>query len=268
MIIVDSHCHLTSNEYDRPPPNLETILTNAKKMNVEYMLSVSTCMPEFSQNLEIAESHTNIFCSIGVHPSHSNEKLDMSLVSKYLDNKKTIAIGEVGLDYFYSDPEKGHPTKLDQQRLFHKMLSLSKTTNLPYIFHARDCYPHIFDILSEYENINGVFHCYTDNIENAKKIIDKGLYISVSGIITFKNSSDLRKVLRYIPLDRLLIETDSPYLSPIPFRGQINEPAYVRLVAEKVSEEKKIKLEEIAETTTRNFFTLFSKSNLQNSYKK
>lgn len=255
MIIVDSHCHLVSNEHDRQPKDLDTIIKNAKRMDVEYMLAVSTCMSDIEPNIAIASTYENIFCSVGIHPNHSIAPLDMDLISSYLDHKKVVAIGEVGLDYFYNTPGKD-----DQKKLLHEMLSLSEQTDLPYIFHARDCFPDIFDILSEYKNMRGVFHCYTGNTKNARIILDKGFYISLSGIITFKNSGDQKEVLRYIPNDRLLIETDSPYLSPVPFRGQTNEPAYVRLVAEKISEEKKMSLEEIAEMTTRNFFTLFHRA--------
>lgn len=256
MLIVDSHCHLVSSGHERQPKDLNTILKNAKMMDVGYMLAISTCMSDIKPNLEIAHAHKHIFCSVGVHPSHANEPCDLKLITNILQDKKVVGIGEVGLDYSYNT---NMPCKKAQQNLLCHMLSLFQLSKLPYIFHARNCFPDIFDILSEYKNIRGVFHCYTDSVENARKILDKEFYISISGIITFKNSGDLREILRYIPNDRLLIETDSPYLAPVPFRGQTNEPAYVRLVAERVAEEKKMSLEEIAKVTTENFFKVFRK---------
>ncbi len=251
MVIVDSHCHLSSSEYSGC---IEEKVRKAKLMDVRYMLTVSTCWEDIHTNIEIAHCYDNVFCSVGIHPSHFDKSVTLDSFVGLLNDDRVVAIGEVGLDFYYKDI-----CEIDQKGFLIDILDISHGHGLPYIFHARSCYPDIFDILKGYDGIEGVFHCYTDNLENARIILDMGFYISMSGIITFKKSDDLREVLRYIPNDRLLVETDCPYLAPVPMRGKVNEPAYVRLVAERVAEEKGIALEELAELTTNNFFRLFKK---------
>ncbi|MDR1488238.1 MAG: TatD family hydrolase [Holosporales bacterium] len=248
--IADSHCHLF---YKGIFENITKKIENARKVDVFYMLTVSTSIENIEQNIEIANRYgDNIYASVGIHPDHSLDPFQD--ISRFLDRPKVVAIGEVGLDY-HNNPDQ----KESQKKLFENMLSLSeKRSSLPYIIHARDCYPDILDIImGSNKNLTGVFHCYTDSLENAKKILDMGFYLSFTGIITFKNAESLREVLRYIPLDRLLIETDAPYLAPQPHRGEINEPAYVRIVAERAAKEKGVTVEELADITTCNFKKLF-----------
>jgi TatD DNase family protein len=233
--------------------DLEKKLEYANAQGVLYFLSVSTSPENISQNIFISNTHRNVFCSVGIHPCHADDLFDTIEITKYIGEEKVIAIGEVGLDYFYDNPLKS-----SQKQLLSKMLELSE--ELPYIFHARDCFPDILEILADHKGKKGVFHCYTGSLENAAKILDMGFYISFSGVITFKNSNEIRNVLRYIPDDRLLVETDSPYLAPVPFRGKTNEPGYVRIVAEKMAEVRETSLEHIAQVTTSNFFNLFNKA--------
>lgn len=255
MILIDSHCHLFFKEL---LDNMEEVMQKAERMDVRYMLSVATEIENIHTNLDLADKYDNVFCSVGVHPSHYGSSVKASDIIPFIHHKKVVAIGEVGLDYYY---QKETPIE-NQVSMFQEMLAVSEHCDLPYIIHARDCFPDILDIMSDFKNMHGVFHCYTGNVENAKKILDKGFYISFSGIVTFKNSNDLCEVLRYIPDDRLLIETDAPYLAPQPFRGKTNEPSYVRLVAEKVAVERKMELEKVANISTSNFFKLFTKAKL------
>jgi TatD DNase family protein len=249
MVIVDSHCHLSVYDTDR---EVDDCVERAAKNDVRYLLTISTAPDNIEKSVAIAERHENVYCSVGLHPeSFSFADYD---VGAFLNRKKVIAIGEVGLDYHNECP------KGPQTQLFINMLELSKYCDLPYVIHARDCFPDILDIIAEYSNVTGVFHCYTDSLENAKRILDTGFYISFSGIITFKNAESLREVLRYVPDDRLLVETDAPFLAPEPHRGRANEPAYTRFVAEKMAIEKGTSLEKIGETTTHNFSKLFGVS--------
>ncbi len=251
--MIDSHAHLY---YKGIVENLAEKIRLAKLVGVDYILTVGTDSNTIPLNIEIAEKYDNVCCSVGIHPHHFKDGYDLELINKYLLHPKVVAIGEVGLDYYYKD----ETSKEDQIKLLHDMLSLSALSDLPYIFHARDCFEDIFDILKQYNIKNAVFHCYTDSIDNAKKILDLGYYISFSGIITFKNSNELREVAKYVPSNRILIETDCPYLSPVPYRGKTNEPAYVSLIAECIAELKNLSLEDVSIITNRNFFALFPKA--------
>jgi TatD DNase family protein len=250
LIIVDSHCHLTVPEYEGI---LEGKLRNATEADVKYMLTISTSYDSFAANIAVAEQYDNVFCPVGIHPQHSGDLFEKEAMVAALRHDKVVAVGESGLDYFYEDP----PRDL-QLQLFHEMLELSN--ELPYVFHARDCYSDILDAIAEHDIKGGVFHCYTGSIENARKILDSGFYISISGIVTFKNAVELQRVVQYISSDRLLVETDAPFLAPFPHRGKTNEPAYVRFVAEKLAELRGVDVETIADVTTDNFFRLFGKA--------
>ncbi|MDR1476058.1 MAG: TatD family hydrolase [Holosporales bacterium] len=258
MKLVDSHCHLF---FDEIYQKLDEKLRLAKLADVRYLLSVSTDLGTIEKNLEISSKYKGICCSVGVHPLHSEDDNSdgdhiASVMLGFIEHDKVVAIGEVGLDYHYDDA----PSKSKQITVFEEMLSFSRDVDLPYIFHARECFPDIFDIISRSNVKSGVFHCYTGSIEDAKRIIDKGFYISFSGVITFSKSHELREIAKYVPADRVLIETDCPYLTPVPYRGKPNEPAYVSLVAECLAKTREVSVEEIAEITTTNFFNLFPKA--------
>ena len=251
--MIDSHAHLY---YDEIYNNLDMKLDEAKKCGVTHILTIGTDIGTMQKNLDIANSYQDIYASVGVHPLYTNDARPIDKLIEWTNMDKVVAIGEVGLDYHY---EEGNPRSA-QKELLHDMLNLSQSINLPYIFHARECFPDILDIIKDYDITNAVFHCYTDSLENAKKILDLGYYISFSGVVTFKRSEELKEIAKYVPDDRFLIETDSPYLAPVPHRGKTNEPAFVALVAECVATLRNTTVDKISEITTDNFFRLFTKA--------
>lgn len=256
IFMIDSHCHLF---YDDIFNDLDNKIKFAYSMGVTNFLTVGTDNKHMLQNIDIANTYDNVVCSIGIHPTEYacgyNIKEMFELTRKY---NKIVAIGEVGLDYHYTDLAP----KEKQLPLFEEMLQLAKDTDLPIILHCRECFSNdLFKLIKQYTD-NAVFHCFTDSLENAKKIINEGFYLSLTGIVTFKNCQELREVAKYVPDDRLLIETDSPYLAPIPHRGKTNEPGFVRYVAECICEQRKCTLQHLSNITDENFYRLFSKSKI------
>ena len=250
--MIDSHCHLA---YKGIIEDLDNKLKYAQTEGVEYFLTVSTRYDNIEENIKIAEKYSNVFCSIGVHPMEFYSGYDLGQMKIWAQSPKVVAIGEVGLEYHY----EGVPHN-EQKKMFRDMLQLAEETNLPVILHLRECFDDgLFDILSDYK-VNAVFHCYSDSLENAKRAINAGYYISFSGIVTFKNADELRKVAQYVPDDRFLIETDCPFLTPVPFRGKPNEPGFVRYVAECVAHQRNISLDKLTALTNASFFKLFPKS--------
>lgn len=253
-MIIDSHCHLF---YDRIYDRLDEVLGTAKEMGVEYFLSAGVNSATMRKNIEIAEKYPNVVCAVGIHPcEYANGYNVDEMKNLVFAHPKIVAIGEVGLEYFYDDT----PRDL-QWKLFEEMLQLASDVKLPVILHLRESFSQdLFDILKHF-NVSAVLHCFTDTLENAKKALDDGYYVSFSGIVTFKKSEALRNVSKYIPDDRILIETDSPYLTPEPKRKvRVNEPGFVRYVAECVAVQRNCSVEHLAEVTTANFFKLFSKA--------
>jgi len=257
MFLVDSHCHLDQLDV------LSNALENAEKQAVRYMLCVCITLNDFSSMLSLVENYTQISVSIGLHP---NEKVDSKIEPSAEDlvnlvlaeppqrAAKIIAIGETGLDYYRSVGNTDW-----QRERFRQHIQAAKILNKPLIIHSRAAREDTLAILKE-ENaavVSGVMHCFTEDWATAKAALDLGFYISFSGIITFKNAKELQDIAQKVPLDRLLIETDSPYLAPEPYRGKPNEPAYVRKVAEFIAELRGIALTELADQTTANFFNLF-----------
>lgn len=259
-MIIDSHCHLNMKEF---ASDLDQVIQNALNNGVEYMQTICTNFDDFEEILAIAEKYPNIFASVGVHPHHADQA-SPHISSEYLidmlaKNKKVIGLGETGLDYYYE-----HSNKDNQKKAFITHINASQETGIPLIIHTRNADEDMVEILkSEMNNkrFTGLVHCFTSSRELAFSALDLGLYISVSGIITFKNAIDLCDTIKQIPLDKLLIETDAPYLSPVPMRGKRCEPAFVRFVGEKLAEIKNITASEIFETTTNNFFKLFTRAN-------
>lgn len=239
---------------------LDSVIQRALENNVQYMQTICTKIEDLPIVLEIAEKYKNVFASVGMHPCEINESSRLITDSEIIEltqHPKIIGIGETGLDYYHEPYDK----KLQKDSLVAHIHAASSTL-LPVIIHTREAGEDTIDILtSEMRNSKfpGLIHCFTSSKNLATKMLDIGLYISMSGIITFKNATDLQEIVKYVPLDRLLIETDSPYLAPTPMRGKQNEPAFVRYVAEKVAELKNITSKEVANATTHNFKTLFSK---------
>ena len=250
-MLTDSHCHLF---YDEILQDIDNVFVRSKKLGVNRYICVGTNINDSLLSLDISKKFENVFCSAGVHP-HDSQNVDKDYIQQIelmMKSKKMIAIGEIGLDYF-----RNISSKKIQIKVFHELLQLADNIKKPIIFHNRDADKDIIDTLSCYPNVIGVSHCFSSTLSTAKKLLDMGYYISFSGNLTFKNSA-LPSVAKYLPLNRLLVETDSPYLSPEPFRGKSNEPGRARYVAEKLAEIHNISFESIANQTTKNINKLFS----------
>lgn len=250
--LTDSHCHLNFKPLHDQLPQ---VLQSAKEQEVGYMLCVSVNMEHVDEVLAIAGSHPNIFASVGVHPDEQKgHEPSVDELVALAQGEKVVAIGETGLDYFRI---KGDMTW--QQERFRRHIRAAHASRKPLIVHTREAAADTMRILRE-EGANsagGVMHCFTESWETAKSALDLGFYISFSGIVTFANAERLREVARQVPADRLLIETDSPYLAPVPKRGKTNEPAFLRHTAQFLAAQRDMSLEKLAEITTNNFFRLF-----------
>jgi TatD DNase family protein len=255
-MLVDSHCHLNFPELQS---NMEQIRASMHDNQVGHALCISVTLKDFPQVLTLAETYPNFFASVGVHPDYEDEPpFTVDDLVNLANHPKVIAIGETGLDYFRLSGD------LEWQReRFRTHIRAAIKSQKPLVIHTRSAAEDTLRIMRE-ENaqlVGGVLHCFTESLDVALEAIDLGFYISFSGIVTFKNAVMLKEVARQLPLDRILVETDSPYLAPIPYRGKINQPAYVKHVAEELSRIRNISLAEIMEATTANFFRLFNTAN-------
>ncbi|MCK5720653.1 MAG: TatD family hydrolase [Thiomargarita sp.] len=252
-MLVDSHCHLnliTDTEAD-------ILVSTAEKQGVGYFLNVSIDTESFPQLMQTTQSFDNVFASAGIHPNNADKKpIDVNTLVKMADNTKVIAIGETGLDYFRT---KNDSQIVKQKQQFRTHIQAAKEINKPLIIHSREAIADILLILQEEQasTVGGIMHCFVEDWETAQKVIDMGFYISFSGIVTFKNAKKLQSVAKKVPLNRLLIETDSPYLAPVPHRGKINQPAYVAHIAKFIANLRDETYDSIAKKTTENFFRLF-----------
>ncbi|MGY4676490.1 YchF/TatD family DNA exonuclease [Pasteurella sp. P03HT] len=260
MFIVDSHCHLDALDYENVHNNVADVVAKAKAREVKHLLAVGVTLSRFEQVYDTLKQFDNVSLACGVHPLNLDEEtFNRERLLHLAQDPKVIAIGETGLDYYYSAENKAL-----QQQVFAEQIQIANQLNKPVIVHTRSAREDTIAILTEQQadKCGGVLHCFTENWEMAKQGLDLGLYISISGIITFKNAEALREVVRQVPLDRLLVETDSPYLAPVPYRGKQNQPAYVREVCEYLATLKGVSFEQFAEITTQNFERLF-KINVQ-----
>ena len=249
-VLVDTHAHLEVVE------SVSEVIDRAFKNGVETVVAVSSDLDSSRRTIEISNSFHTVYSAVGIHP-HEASSFDESALAQlanFVSEKRVKAIGETGLDYHYS-----HSNRESQIISFTDHIGLSIQFDLPLIIHIREAFPDVLNILRkpDFSNARGVIHCFTGDYETAKGFIDLGFFVSFSGIVTFKNAENVRDAAKRIPLDRMLIETDSPYLAPVPFRGKRNEPAYVIHVAEKIAELRGISYEEIAEITTINANELF-----------
>lgn len=253
-MFVDSHCHLDRLELEKLGMDLPAVLQAAKTQQVDHMLCVSVSLAEFPAMAALVQPYPQVSVSCGEHPLHQTDVLDVALLQQLAADPQVVAVGETGLDYFYS-PQ----TKQLQQEAFISHIEVANQLNKPLIVHTRDAKADTLAILKQYqaERCGGVLHCFTEDLETAKAALDLGFYISFSGIMTFKNADPLREVVKQVPLDRLLIETDSPYLAPVPYRGKTNQPAYVSAVAAAVADIKGVSIEALAKLTSDNFYRLF-----------
>ena len=253
MQLVDSHCHINFEELHK---RLDDVLNNAQLNDISHMLCVSVNLEDFPQVIGLAEQYKHIFASVGVHPCYQDvqEPTQEQLV-EIAQNDRIIAIGETGLDYFRIE---GQDMTWQRDR-FKTHISAAKQVNKPLIIHTREAAKDTMNILKEEgaDQCRGVMHCFAEDWEVAKKALDLGFYISFSGIVTFKSAQNVQEVAQKAPIDRILVETDAPYLAPVPHRGKTNEPALVRHTAQFVADLRGISLNELAEQTTNNFFKLF-----------
>ena len=251
---IDSHCHINFPELSQ---KIDEVLSNMDSNNISHALCVSVTLDKINEILDLTKKYSNIYASVGVHPDYEDiQEPDIDTLFKYSKNEKIVAIGETGLDYFRLKGDLSW-----QRDRFRTHIRAAIKSKLPLIIHTRKAPDDTISIMKEEaaNSATGVMHCFTESYEMAKKAIDLGFYISFSGIITFKNAETLRETVKKIPIENILIETDSPYLAPVPNRGKLNEPANVRYVAEKIAELKGLSVEKVAEITTNNFFKLFTK---------
>ena len=254
-VLIDSHCHLNKLDLTPYDNELDNVVAAAKAVGVETMLCVSTDLETFPEVLACAERYEHVYASIGVHPNDANEAgLTAEHLIQLAQHKKVIAVGETGLDYYRSEGD------LTWQRdAFALHIEVAKQTGKPLIIHTREAQADTIAMMQSEKasEIGGVMHCFTEDVGMAKQCLDLGFYISLSGIVTFKNALQLHDVAKKVPLDRILIETDSPYLAPVPFRGKQNHPALVKHVAQALSELRQVDYAEIAAQTTKNFYECF-----------
>jgi len=256
-MLVDSHCHLNFPEL---ASNIDAVRSAMLENQVGHALLISVTLEKFPEVLELAERFPNFYATVGVHPDYEDEPpFDVDTLVVLAKHPKVIGIGETGLDYFRLTGD------LEWQReRFRTHIRAAIQSNLPLIIHTRSAAEDTLRIMREEQanKVGGVMHCFTESYDVAMQAIELGFYISFSGIVTFKNAEALKAVAQKVPLDRILVETDSPYLAPIPFRGKVNQPAYVKHVAEEIARLREVSLDVITEASTRNFFSLFKRASL------
>lgn len=262
-MLVDSHCHLDFNDFE---DDFEDMLQRAKEQGVTAMLNAGNNVGELDKQLEISEKYPFIYTAAGVHPHNAAEYPDIKAEDfvRYSKHKKVVAIGECGLDYYYD-----YSPKDMQIRVLKEQVKAAQETGLPLIIHNRESDEDMMSVLDEaykQKPFCGVIHCFSSSRELAEFALSIGFYISASGMITFNKSNDIREVFADVPLDKLLVETDAPYLAPVPVRGRRNESAFVKYTAEKLAQIKNISFEELAEITSNNFYKLFRKASDKGRY--
>ena len=250
----DSHCHLNHADFGE---ETDAVVQRALDAGVRRIVTIGTRLENTAELLALAHKYPQIFVTVGVHPEYVAEREVSAdeIAQAATSDEKIIALGEAGFDYFY-DPD----TKDAQRKLFKNHLIAARKTGLPLVIHTRGAEQDTVDALSEFPDVTGVLHCFSSKAELAKFGLERGWYLSASGILTFKKAQEIRDIFKDVPLDRLLIETDAPYLAPVPYRGKRNEPSFVVKTAEVLAELKGVPLEDLAKITTENFLTLFTKA--------
>ena len=255
-MLVDSHCHLDFPDFST---ELDAVISRARAAGVGRIVTISTRVKRHAQVLAIAEKVPEVFCSVGTHPHYAHEEpdVDAQKLAGLAKHPKIVAIGEAGLDYF-----RNNSPREAQAASFREHIAAARETGLPLVIHSRDCDVDMMQILREESGkgaLPAVLHCFTGGRDLAFAAIDLGHYVSFTGILTFKNSDALREIAAALPADRIMVETDAPYLAPLPYRGKRNEPAYVVETAKVLADARGVSADEIARQTTENFFQLFSK---------
>ncbi|HCD09575.1 MAG TPA: hydrolase TatD [Thermoanaerobacter sp.] len=251
-MLVDSHAHLEDEKYDK---DREEVIEECKK-DLTFLINVGSNLLTSKQSIELAHNYDFIYASVGIHPHDAQREFDkVEEIERLALQEKVVAIGEIGLDYYYNDPPKEF-----QKEVFIKQIRLAKKLNLPIIIHDRDAHGDILDILKQEwtKDLRGVFHSYSGSVEMAFQVIEMNFYISLGGPVTFKNAKKPKEVAKAVPIEKLLIETDSPYLTPEPYRGKRNTPVYVKFVAKKIAELREMPYEEVCRITAENAIKLFN----------
>ncbi|MGB9779635.1 MAG: TatD family hydrolase [Caldanaerobacter sp.] len=251
-MLIDSHAHLEDEKYES---DREKVIEECKR-DLTFLINVGSNILTSKKSIELAQNYDFIYATVGIHPHDAKKEIDkIDEIEKLVLEKKVVAIGEIGLDYYYDDPPRDF-----QIQAFVKQIQLAKKLKLPIVIHDRDAHQDILAILKKEwtKDLKGVFHSYSGDAQMIKEIIEMNFYISLSGTVTFKNAKKVREVAKEAPLEWLLIETDSPYLTPEPYRGKRNKPCYVKFVAQKIAEIKEISYEEVCERTSQNAIRLFN----------
>lgn len=247
--LIDTHAHLDMYE------DWDVIIKNAKENGIKKIIIPAVETEYFQKILDIANSYEDVYCMMGIFPTEAKNWHDGILddIREFAKNKKVVSIGEIGLDYYW---DKSFVDK--QKDIFIKQVKLANELGLPIEIHDREAHKDVFDILVEYNKTSDVvFHCFSGSVEFARECLKQGWYLALGGVVTFKNAVKTKEVAKDVPLDRLMLETDSPYLTPVPFRGKENQPAYVRYVAEEIAKLREVDVEEIIEATTKNAEKVF-----------
>lgn len=249
--MIDTHSHINFDEYKE---NFNSFLENLKENDIESVIIPGVDPSTFDEIISYCEKYEMLYGAIGIHPSEFQTYNEQSKKRIYelVKHKKIVAIGEIGLDYHY-----GADTKEEQRELLKEQLKIAEELQVPVIIHDRESHEDVFEILQNYKLKDVIFHCFSGNAEFAQKCIDKGYYIAIGGVVTFKNAKDLKEAAKIIPIDKLLLETDAPYLAPVPFRGKLNSPAYLKYIAQEIANIKNIDIEEIKKQTTLNAKKVF-----------
>lgn len=253
-MIFDTHAHYDDKAF---ADDLDDVLLQNRQAGIGKIVNVAASMSSCLTTMELAERYDDIYAAVGVHPEETKNltDADMDLIESYCDNPKVVAVGEIGLDYYWDEPEREI-----QKKWFECQLELARKVKLPVIIHSRDAAADTFDIMKEHkaEEIGGVIHCFSYEKEMAKKYLDMGLYIGVGGVVTFKNGRKLKEVVEYTPLDRIVTETDCPYLAPVPNRGKRNLSANIPLIIDEIASIKGISVDEVIEVTWNNAHRLYN----------
>ena len=258
-MIIDSHCHLLHSKSEKMIPE---IISNAKLNNVQALLNISTHPDEFDEIIDVSNQYENVYSSIGIHPHSASliSEENYKLMSQLVKNPKVVGVGETGLDFYYNNSERN-----DQLENLEKHIDIAQENNLPIIIHMREAEEDMIEILEKRfkeKEFNGVIHCFSGSEKFAKFVESINFYISVSGIITFPKAQELRDVVIKYPLNKILVETDAPFLAPVPMRGKTNEPAFIKYTVEYLAKMFDLNLNYFSDTTTENFLRLFNKTKL------
>ncbi len=251
-MLVDSHAHIDDDRFDA---DRDEVLSRARAAGVDLIVNIGADMDSSARSVALAEQYPQIYATVGMHPHDAKDmqETDYQRLVRWAAHPKVVAIGEIGLDYHYDLSPR--PV---QQEVFLRQLDIARQTGKPFVVHEREAHADTFDIIrSAAKGLEGVFHCFSGSAETARQYLKLGFYISIAGPVTFPKSAKTKEVARYVPLDRLLVETDSPYLTPQAYRGRRNEPAHVRLVAEEIASLRDLSLEELARATSENACRLF-----------